>query len=163
MNLVFWRDQEEIRLNLEEKKENIFQVSLGEKKYDVSVEFLSAEELLLNVNGKVYNVIINSNLQHYSVFVNERFFRIEKKSALKILKNEKGRLRKREIKTSMPGKIIRVLVREGEEVKEGQAVLVLEAMKMQNEIKSPQAGKVTYLNLKPGAYVEAGATLFSIE
>lgn len=163
MNLVFWHGQEEIKLNLEEKGKNLFQVSLGEKRYSVSVEFLSGEELLLNIDGKVYNIILNSNLQYYSVFVNERFFKIGKKSALKILKEEKTRLRKRDIKTSMPGRIIRVLAREGEEVKEGQAVLVLEAMKMQNEIKSPQAGKITYLSLKPGAYVEAGAVLFSIE
>jgi len=42
-------------------------------------------------------------------------------------------------------------------------VLVLEAMKMQNEIKAPQAGRLTYLRLKPGDHVETGALLFSVE
>ncbi|MGB8952317.1 MAG: biotin/lipoyl-containing protein [Candidatus Aminicenantales bacterium] len=163
MNLVFWHGQKEVRLNLEEKDRNAFQVSLGKKKYNVTVEFLSPKELLLNMDGKVYNIIINANLHSYSVFVNERFFNIEKKSAQRILKEKRGTLRKKAIQTSMPGRIVRILVMEGERVDKGQAVLVLEAMKMQNEIKSPQAGKVIELGLKPGDYVEAGAVLFSVE
>jgi biotin carboxyl carrier protein len=63
----------------------------------------------------------------------------------------------------MPGRIVRILAAEGEEIQEGQALLVLEAMKMQNEIKSPQAGRLTYFRLKPGDHVETGALLFSVE
>jgi len=63
----------------------------------------------------------------------------------------------------MPGRIVKVFVEEGEEVKEGQAVLVLEAMKMQNEIKSPQPGIITKINLAAGDSVQAGSLLFSVE
>jgi len=55
------------------------------------------------------------------------------------------------------------LVKEGEKVKENQAVMVLEAMKMQNEIKSPQAGIITKIGAKSGDSVETGSLLFSIE
>jgi len=163
MNLVFWHGQEEVRLNLEEKGENIFQVALNGQTHAVRVEFLNGDELLLNIDGKVYNVIIHSDPQAHSVFVNEKFFKLEKKSALRILNGAKSKIRKREIKTTMPGRIVRILAAEGEEIQEGQAVLVLEAMKMQNEIKSPQAGRLTYLRLKPGDHVETGAQLFSVE
>ncbi len=71
--------------------------------------------------------------------------------------------KKRNVKTSMPGRIVKVLVRQGEKVKEGQAVLVLEAMKMQNEIKSPQTGIITQISPKAGDSVEAGSHLFSVE
>jgi biotin carboxyl carrier protein len=54
-------------------------------------------------------------------------------------------------------------VKEGDKVKEGQAVLVLEAMKMQNEIKSPQTGIITKVNPAAGDSVETGALLFSVE
>ncbi len=54
-------------------------------------------------------------------------------------------------------------MKEGDKVKEGQAVLVLEAMKMQNEIKSPQSGIITKINPTAGDSVEAGALLFSVE
>ena len=59
----------------------------------------------------------------------------------------------------MPGKIVRVLVKAGDEVTEGQGLVVVEAMKMENELKSPKAGKVTELHAVEGAAVESGAKL----
>lgn len=109
---------------------------VGDKRCDISVEFVGRDELLLNINGKIFNVIVNSNSLSHSVYVNGRLYRIEKGSGLKFLKEEKGKAKKRDVKITMPGRIVQVLAREGEEVREGQAVLVLEAMKMQNEIKS---------------------------
>ncbi len=63
----------------------------------------------------------------------------------------------------MPGKIIRVLVAEGDEVAEGDVVCILEAMKMENELKAPQAGVVSKLHVAPGQDVESGAVLAEIE
>ena len=63
----------------------------------------------------------------------------------------------------MPGKIIRVLVAEGDEVAEGDVVCILEAMKMENELKAPQSGTVQSLHVQPGQDVEAGAVLAEIE
>jgi acetyl/propionyl-CoA carboxylase alpha subunit len=59
----------------------------------------------------------------------------------------------------MPGKVVRVMVKVGDEVAEGQGLLVVEAMKMENELKSPKAGKVTELHAVEGAAVESGAKL----
>ena len=63
------------------------------------------------------------------------------------------------IDAPMPGKVVRVLVKVGDEVEEGQGLIVVEAMKMENELKSPKAGKVTELQAQEGATVEAGAKL----
>lgn len=63
----------------------------------------------------------------------------------------------------MPGKIVRVLVAEGDEVAAGQGIVVVEAMKMQNEMKSPRDGCVTSIPVRPGDSVNAGAVLASIE
>jgi biotin carboxyl carrier protein len=90
-------------------------------------------------------------------------FDIEKKSASQILGGTQRQRQKRDVKTSMPGKIVKVLMAESENVEEGQAVLILEAMKMQNEIKSPQKGKITKIIPKAGDSVETGALLFSVE
>ena len=163
MNLSFWLDDKEFRLSLEEKVKNDIQVSLGKRKYHVSVEFLSSDEILLNIDGKIHNIIINSNSLSYSVYVNGRFFKIEKKSVSQILREKGARPKKRDIKTSMPGRIVKVFLKEGKKVKEDQAVLVLEAMKMQNEIKSPQSGIITKINFAAGDSVEAGSLLFSVE
>jgi biotin carboxyl carrier protein len=63
----------------------------------------------------------------------------------------------------MPGKIIRVMVAQGDEVAEGDVVCILEAMKMENELKAPRAGLVKALYAAPGQDVEAGAVLAEIE
>lgn len=68
-----------------------------------------------------------------------------------------------EIKTAMPGKVVRVLVAAGAEVSKGDGVLVVEAMKMQNELKSPKNGVVREIRVAEGATVSAGDTLATIE
>jgi biotin carboxyl carrier protein len=59
----------------------------------------------------------------------------------------------------MPGKVVRVLVKAGDEVAEGQDLLVVEAMKMENAVQAPVAGRVQELLVAPGDAVEAGAPL----
>jgi biotin carboxyl carrier protein len=66
---------------------------------------------------------------------------------------------RQQVVAPMPGKIVRVLVQEGELVEAGQALLVVEAMKMQNEIRSPKNGKVEGLRVKEGQPVNAGEIL----
>ena len=63
----------------------------------------------------------------------------------------------------MPGKIIRVSVAEGDQVAEGDVVCILEAMKMENELKAPKDGTVKALHIQPGQDVEMGAVLAEIE
>jgi len=63
----------------------------------------------------------------------------------------------------MPGKVVRVLVAAGAEVEAGQGVIVVEAMKMQNEIKSPKKGKVSKIIAAEGATVNAGEALAIVE
>ena len=67
------------------------------------------------------------------------------------------------VASPMPGKIVRVLVNDGDEVAEGQGILVVEAMKMQNEMQAPRAGTVRALRAAAGATVAAGEVLATIE
>ena len=70
---------------------------------------------------------------------------------------------RQQIVAPMPGKVIRVLVAAGDNVEAGQGLLVVEAMKMQNEIKSPKNGKVERLLAKEGQSVNAGDVLAWVE
>jgi len=63
----------------------------------------------------------------------------------------------------MPGKVVRVLVAVGSEVEVGAGIIVVEAMKMQNEMKSPKAGTVIALNVQTGATVNSGDVLAIVE
>lgn len=68
-----------------------------------------------------------------------------------------------EIKTAMPGKLVRILIEAGAPIKHGEGVLVVEAMKMQNEMKSPKDGVVREIRFAEGATVNAGDVLAIIE
>ena len=68
-----------------------------------------------------------------------------------------------EIKTAMPGKIVRILAEQGMEIKKGDGVIIVEAMKMQNEMKSPKDGTVKEIRVSEGATVNAGDVLAIIE
>jgi biotin carboxyl carrier protein len=69
----------------------------------------------------------------------------------------------KKIVAPMPGKVVRLLVREGDEVEPGAGVAVVEAMKMQNEIKSPKKGRVQKILVTEGAAVNAGDVLAIVE
>jgi biotin carboxyl carrier protein len=69
----------------------------------------------------------------------------------------------RKITASMPGKVVRLLVREGDELESGAGVAVVEAMKMQNEIKSPKKGTIQKILVSEGAAVNAGDVLAIVE
>jgi biotin carboxyl carrier protein len=67
------------------------------------------------------------------------------------------------ITSPMPGKVVKVLARPGDAVREGQGVIVIEAMKMENEMKSPKDGKVVELLVAEGQAVDSGARLAVVE
>ena len=67
------------------------------------------------------------------------------------------------VQSPMPGKVVKVLVAAGDEVKSGQGVVVVEAMKMENELKAPRDGKVKSVSVKEGQAVEAGQTLATLD
>lgn len=62
----------------------------------------------------------------------------------------------------MPGLIVRVLVKEGDDVSAGQPAVVMEAMKMENELRAPAAGRVVTIKANPGTAVEKGAVLIEL-
>src|SRR5689334_25260421 len=70
---------------------------------------------------------------------------------------------RQQILAPMPGKIVRLLVKEGDHVEAGQGLLVVEAMKMQNEIRSPKSGKIEKLCAAEGQAVNAGDVLLWVE
>ncbi|MCH7922529.1 MAG: biotin/lipoyl-binding protein [Nitrospinae bacterium] len=67
------------------------------------------------------------------------------------------------VSSSMPGRVVTLLVSEGDEVEEGQGVIVIEAMKMENELKAPKAGQVTEVCVVADDATEAGQALLVIE
>ena len=67
------------------------------------------------------------------------------------------------IRSPMPGKVVKVLVRVGDQVKAGQGLIVVEAMKMENELRAPRDGRVKEVPVREGQAVEAGQPLAVLE
>jgi biotin carboxyl carrier protein len=67
------------------------------------------------------------------------------------------------LKSPMPGKVVKILAKPGDTVEEGQSLLIIEAMKMENELKAAAPGKVARVFVEEGQAVEANAKLMSIE
>ena len=68
-----------------------------------------------------------------------------------------------EVRAIMPGKIAALLVQEGQRVRTGEGVIVVEAMKMENQLSAPKDGRVIRIRVRSGETVETGAPLFTVE
>jgi biotin carboxyl carrier protein len=111
------------------------------------------------VDGASYELRLGAD----EVFVNGRRFAVETNSGWRRRGSGAGGEGRANIIAPMPGKVVRVLVEVNQEVEAGQGIAVVEAMKMQNEMKAPRAGRVASISVKPGDSVNAGAVLATIE
>ena len=127
--------------------------------------------LLLFLGGRSHRVVREDNApagngNGSAVMVGGRRYpyRVEDPRSLKARRAHGGGADgPRSIKASMPGRVVRVLAARGEEVEAQQGVVVIEAMKMQNELKSPKAGIVAEIRVAAGDTVAAGDVLAVVE
>ena len=123
--------------------------------------------LSLIVDTASYTAMLDQRDVHVRVRVKDSVYPIE------ILDEKKLRMRRaaarftvegrQTLTAPMPGRIVRVLVKAGDEVREGQGLVVVEAMKMENEMKSPKGGKVVEVLVSEGQTVEGNAKLCVVE
>ncbi len=141
-------------------------VSIGEKGYTVDARWTQSDLLSLIIDGRSYQVDIHTEKDLHEVLIEGEHFEFELFDERKALLKKSATLGAegvQEIKSSMPGRIVKVLVAEDEEVEQGQGLVVVEAMKMENEIKSPKAGVVKKIGVEEGEAVESGALLIVVE
>ena len=136
-----------------------------------AIRWIDHRFFTLDFEGEEYHGEVISDLseaQQLVLKINHRVFHIRKKHALDELIHQLGmdKPKVRKIKSfnaPMPGRIINVLVAVGEEVDAGTPLISLEAMKMENTLKSSGIGKVKTIHIAAGAVVEKGAVLFEFE
>lgn len=161
---------------------------LNDKERELEITQLDANTFHVSVDGSVHTVdardcgpdllsVLIDNVSHdisysmdeTSVYLNfrNRNFNIE------VLDERRMRMRKVRselelsgpeiIKTSMPGKVVKVLAEVGQEVAAGEGVIIIEAMKMENEIRCRNGGIIKAVHVEAGQTVEGGVTLIEIE
>jgi biotin carboxyl carrier protein len=138
---------------------------LDGREVEVDAVLARPDVLSLRVANKAYEIRSERVANELYLWVGSARFAVEARDPRSL----RGRTRAgddhgtRKIVAPMPGKVVRLLVREGDEVETGAGVVVVEAMKMQNEIKSPKKGTVKKVLVSEGAAVNAGDVLVIVE
>ena len=157
-------DGKSLRLELEQVASR-WSCRLDGRQVEVDAVLTRPDVLSLRIGNKAYEVKRERVAGDIYLWVGSDRFA----AAVRDPRSLRGRARAaddhgpRKLTAPMPGKIVRVLVSEGAEVEAGTGVLVVEAMKMQNEIKSPKKGTIQKILVGEGAAVNAGDLLAIVE
>ena len=151
--------EEDLVIKLEDGRVS---ADVGGRAYDLEVRQPQPGAYLFFLNNDVHECRVNERPASFAVSIRGRNYEVTIVD-LKRLRSGQNSDRHQhgvaEILAPMPGKIVRVQTEAGASVEKGAGVVVVEAMKMQNEMKSPRAGVVVSINVKPGDTVNAGDVL----
>lgn len=141
---AFSLDGLEGRADIREIGPGVYSILLGARSFEVKIEY-GEDGYIAVVDGRRYQIAV--------------------RDPRRLARGGAGPTQSGPLKLSapMPGRVVRVMVEEGQTVEIGQGLVVVEAMKMQNEIKSPQAGVVKAVNVTQGDSVSAGQALLVVE
>lgn len=144
-------------------------VSVNGKTYQIDFESVSGQPVYsLIVDGKSHEAFVQEVDEEWQVLLRGRLFPVkvedEREKRLRAAAGggvaETGEFH---LKAPMPGLVVAVSVEEGQEIKKGDVLLILESMKMQNELKSPRDGIVERIKVKAGESVEQKQSLLSVQ
>jgi glutaconyl-CoA/methylmalonyl-CoA decarboxylase subunit gamma len=144
-------------------------IRIGKREYEVKLKSDEKYGTYILWKNRKYPVeVIRSRQNKYEILFNDisYTFTVEtpfSMQRMKVLSSGRGKAEKEFLKAPMPGKIIDVLVREGSNVLRGEPLVILEAMKMQNEIQSPVNGLVLKVLAKPDTNVMKDDILVEIK
>ena len=149
LKAIIGDNEQEVRLELDGEQVS---ARIGARSYELEARELEPGCYLLFWNGRVREFRVDDRIR----IIDPRRLRSGQNSGV----HHHGVA---QIVAPMPGKVVRVQVEAGATVEKGAGVIVVEAMKMQNEMKSPRAGVVVSVNVKPGDTVNAGDVLAVLE
>ena len=157
------------RIELHNRAGNKAIIEIDDRRYDVDIVEVEPGIYSIIYDGKSYNIELIEAESAKKYHVNNYRYSFE----LEIIDSESKYLRSREkgiseeaekiISSPMPGKIVKIFVNPGDDVVIGQTVIVVEAMKMQNEYQSGKDTKVKEILVKEGDTVNAGQALIILE
>ena len=131
----------------------------GEQKFHLLMNNRSFNAEILQSDFETKTFTLNVNGNKYLVELKDRYDELLHKLGMDTQLSKKIN----ELKAPMPGMVLKILVEEKQEIKKGDSVLILEAMKMENVIKSAGDGKIKTLKVKAGDKVEKGQVMVSFE
>jgi len=143
-------------------------ISLNGKMFDVNFESVSGQPVYsLIVNGKSFEAYVYPGEDDWQVLLHGRLYPVfvqdEREKRLRATANSQvSKTAEFNLKSPMPGLVISIPIVEGQIITQGQVLLILESMKMQNELKAPRDGVVGRIRVKSGDSVENKQILLSV-
>ena len=142
-----------------------YTVTLDGRTLEVDHQETGAHFASLLIGGRSYEAGLEKRTDGYNVVLAEDDLYVELRgasqgAAAEPRKAEAGPAR---VLAPMPGRLVRILVEEGQQVRAGDGLVVVEAMKMENELRSPRAGRIAQLPVREGQAVETAALLVVVE
>ena len=154
-------------VEIEESGRSVYRVSVDGNEFLVDGKKTGRTNFSLIVDNRSFEIEVDNTDDEYRVLVDGRNYRIHlvDERRVRVGAAQSGlQLQGRQmVSVPMPGKIIAVLVAIGDAVEMGQGLVIVEAMKMENEVRSPISGEVREIKVKPGDTVEGGALLVIVE
>ncbi len=145
------------------------EIIVNGEKYNVSLDKLQKSLYQLNIENKQYQLFVMENkFGHYQTVINGENYSIKLQTKLeeeanKLLKKNSNSNSNKKVTAPMNGLVVKINKKVGEKVKIGESLIVLEAMKMENEIRSLANGIIKSVNCSIGNSVDKGELLFIIE
>jgi len=148
-----------------ERSQGAIIATLAGREYTVDVSNVAKGVYWFNWNGQSIEITILPEGDLYTVRIGTHQIPVEILDSHKKFQRaaHKGPSGAAEVRAPMPGRIVRVLAAAGQEVTANQGIVVMEAMKMQNEIKSPSNGKIRTLDVSEGETIRSGHLIAVIE
>jgi biotin carboxyl carrier protein len=154
-------------VEIEETGKGLYRVSVDGNEFLVDGKKTGRTNYSLIVDNRSFEIEVDNAEDEYRVLVDGRNYHVnlvdERRVRVGGAQSDLQLLGRQRVSVPMPGKVIEVLVSEGDNVEKGQGLVIVEAMKMENEVRSPITGEVKEIKVKAGDAVEGGAVLIVIE
>ena len=155
--------EEDLLLKIEDGRVS---AEIGNRVYSLDVREIEPDAYMFFLNANVHECRVNASKTAFDVSIHGRHYSITIVDPKRLRSGQNSDQHHHgvaEILAPMPGKVVRVQTEAGAAVEKGAGVVVVEAMKMQNEMKSPREGVVVSIKVKPGDTVNAGDVLAVVE
>jgi len=153
-------------VEIEEVGKSLYRVAIDGSEFLVDGKKTGRSNYSLIVDSRSFEVDVDNSEDEYRVLVDGRNYHVNLVDERRVRVGAQSGIQlegRQKVSVPMPGKVIAVLVSEGDAVEKGQGLVIVEAMKMENEVKSPITGEVKEIKVKAGETVEGGAVLVIVE
>jgi biotin carboxyl carrier protein len=154
-------------VDIEEIGKGVYRIAVDGNEFLVDGQKTGRTNYSLIVDNRSFEIEVDNAEDEYRVLVDGRNYHVnlvdERRVRVGGAQSELQLQGRQKVSVPMPGKVIAVLVSLGDSVEKGQGLVIVEAMKMENEVRSPVAGEIKEIKVKPGDAVEGGAVLVIVE